>query len=319
MKKDVKNWTVAVLGAGTMGLRIAQLFAMNQYEVKLYNRTVSKLPNAMRMIENNLNTMCKLGQLDPAQIPQILGRIHGSGDLRATVEDADLVIESVAEEVELKKTIFAQLDEYCAPDTILASDTSTMDIYDFVDISHPERLIIMHFFNPAYIMPLVELVRGPRTSDETVAAARALLTSAGKTVVVLNKVIPGFILNRITFAVLREATYIVEQGVTTPEEIDAAIVSTFGPRYAFEGPFGLSDFGGLDVIEQLCTLLFPVLSSSTEPPRSLHALTAAGKLGTKTGDGFYPYQDPAQAYAARDAKIVKMIQAIRQVNQEENG
>lgn len=313
---DVTKWEIAVLGAGTMGQCIAQLFAMNGHQVHLYNRTPANLEKALKQIESNLYTLVDMGEIKKEQIKQTLNNIHGGSDLQAAVGTADYVIENVAEQEEVKKSIFAQIDYFCRPDVIFASDTSTMNIYEFIQISHPERLIISHFFNPAHVMPLVELVRGPETSDETVEAVKALMTSVGKKAAVLNKAVPGFILNRITMAVFREASYIAENGWASPEDIDKAITSTFGPRYAFEGPFALSDFAGIDVYERLGCLLPPVLNSSLECPAALKKMVSQGKLGVKSGEGFYSYADPEMDRRRRDTHILKMLQAIRRVDQE---
>ncbi len=313
-KASIKDFEIAVLGAGTMGLCVAQFFAMNGHKVNLYNRTYANLEKALVQIKNNLQTLVSINQIDEQSIPSIMANIHGSSDLKAAVEHADFIIENVAEKEEIKKQIFAQIDEICDEDVIFSSDTSTMNIYDFLEISHPERLIITHFFNPAYVMPLVEIVRGPQTSDDTVAVAKELLESCGKKTAVINKAIPGFILNRITLAVFREASYIAGNGWATPEDIDKAIVSTFGPRYTFEGPFALSDFAGLDIYERLATLLPPVLCSDKECPSILREKTEKGLLGVKSGEGFYKYEDIANAHKNRDTKIMKMIQAIDAVN-----
>ncbi len=312
--EHVKEWRVAVLGAGTMGQCIAQFFAMKGHEVSLYNRTPENLEKAYVRIKNNLNTLLEMGQIEAEEIDRAISHIHGSSDLKASVQGADLVIENLAEKKEVKQQIFSQLDAYCGSDVILSSDTSTMNIFEFLEISHPERLIITHFFNPAHVMPLVEVVRGPDTSDEVTARVKEFFEASGKTVAVLNKAIPGFILNRITLAVFREAAYIASQGWTTPEEIDKAVVSTFGPRYAFEGPFALSDFAGIDVYERLGTLLPPVLCSDTECPEILKKMTSEGKLGVKSGEGFYQYRDELKARRNRDTRIMKMLQAIRSVN-----
>lgn len=313
-KTNVKEWEVSVLGAGTMGLCIAQLFAMHGHKVNLYNRTPANLEKALVQIQNNLQTLLSMGQIEESLITKTMENIHGSSDLKSSVSTADFVIENLAEKQELKESIFSQLDEYCAEDVILSSDTSTMNIYEFVQISHPERLVITHFFNPAYVMPLVELVRGPETSDEVVAVVKEFLEYNEKSVAVLNKAIPGFILNRITMAVFREASYIAGQGFATPEDIDKAITATFGPRYTFEGPFALSDFAGLDVYERLGTLLPPVLCSDTECPSILKDKIKEGKMGVKSGEGFYQYTDAAAAHHKRDEKIMRMIQAIKDVN-----
>lgn len=314
--EHVKEWKIAVLGAGTMGQCIAQFFAMNGHLVSLYNRTPANLEKALVQIKNNLGTLVQLGQIPSEAVDHTMESIYGTSDLKEAVAEADIVIENLAEREDVKKMIFSQLDEYCGSDTILSSDTSTMNIFEFLEISHPERLIITHFFNPAHVMPLVEVVRGPETSDQVTLAVKELLEGDGKTVAVLNKAIPGFILNRITLAVFREASYIAENGWASPEDIDKAVVSTFGPRYTFEGPFGLSDFAGVDVYERLATLLPPVLCSDTECPQMVKDMVAAGKLGVKSGEGFYRYRDEAKARRDRDTRIVKTIQAVRRVNEE---
>ncbi len=316
-KTNVKDWEIAVLGAGTMGLCIAQLFALHGHRVTLYNRTPANLEKALIQIQNNLETLKSMGQIDDSLISSTMSNIRKTSDLKDSVAGADFVIENLAENQDLKKKIFSLLDEYCEEDVIFSSDTSTMNIYEFVEVSHPERLVIAHFFNPAYVMPLVELVRGPETSDEVVASVKELLEANEKSVAVLNKAIPGFILNRITMAVFREASYIAGQGFASPEDIDKAITATFGPRYTFEGPFALSDFAGLDVYERLGTLLPPVLCSDTKCPSILTEKVKNNKLGVKTGEGFYRYDDAANAHHRRDEKIIRMIQAIKAVNEEE--
>lgn len=316
-RQDVREWKIAVIGAGTMGLCIAQLFAMHGHEVNLYNRTPANLDKAMLRIQDNLKTLKALGQTTVEENKQIFSRIHGSSDLKASLQDVDMLIENIAEQVEIKRQIFAQFDEFCDSDVIFASDTSTMNIYEFLEVSHPERLIITHFFNPAYVMPLTEVVRGPHTSDETVKVVRSLLESAGKTVAVLKKVVPGFILNRITTTILRECCYLVEQGVADFEDIDNALVSIYGSRFAFEGPFRLGDFVGLDIYARLDTLLPPVLCNSTECSPILTKMVEEGRLGLKTGgNGFYKYDNPSEAHRIRDEKYIKMLSAIKKVNEE---
>lgn len=316
-KQNVKDWKIAVVGAGTMGLCLAQLFAMYGHEVSLYNRTAENLKKAMTRILDNLAVLKELGEITEEERMEIYSRIYPYGDLKGAVQNADLVIENVAEQVEVKQQIFSQLDEYCPGDTIFASDTSTMNIYEFLKVSNPKRLIIAHFFNPAYVMPLSEVVRGPETSDETVAAMKEFLTSVGKQVAVLNKVVPGFIMNRVTTAILRECCYLVEQGVAGIEDIDRALEAIYGARFAFEGPFRLGDFVGLDIYARLDTLLPPVLCNSTECSKVLMDMVEAGKLGLKTrGNGFYSYEDPVKAQKIRDRKYIKMFRAIREVNRE---
>lgn len=315
-KTNVKDWQIAVIGAGTMGLSIVQLFATHGYQVNLYNRTAANLEKAMRQIDSNLRTMAKLDEVCEDKIPEIFSNIHATGDLREAVANADLIIENVAEIEEVKKKIFEDIDRYCREDAILASDTSTMDVFKFVRIRRMDKLCIAHFFLPAYVIPLIELVRGPETSDETVAQVKALLESVGKDVAVLNKVIPGFIVNRVTLAIFREVNHIAAQGIASPEDIDKALISVYGPRYAFEGPFGLCDFAGADIYKRLSEELFPVLCDSHECPQIIADRVRDGDLGVKSGKGFYQHSDTTGAASRRNARIIKTLQAIRKVNSD---
>ncbi len=304
-------WNVAIVGAGTMGLSIAQFFAMKGHKTSLYNRTPENLDRAILDIKNNLNTLLELNAITKEEIETTLNNLEAFTDLQSAVKDADLVIESVSENVELKKNIFKSLDEYCRKDTVLASDTSSLNIYEFLEVSNPERVLITHFFNPAYVMPLVEIVRGPETSDEVVKRVYDMLKESGKSPAVLNKAVPGFIVNRLSVAIAREAIYMVEQGWTTPEDIDAAITSTFGPRYPFEGHFELFDHIGLDVGSAVINLMMPHLCSTTEPFKILDEKVKAGELGIKSGKGFKEYDDVDKVRSERDKKIIKVLEFVK--------
>lgn len=314
--KDPKNFAIALVGAGTMGMGIATHFAIYGHKVSLFDAFPAALEKAQKQIPDNLKSMQNLNAITAEQAEKALANLSYHADLKEAVEGADLVIESVPENAELKKDIFDQLSQLCGPDTILSSNTSSLNVYEFVQVKDPSRLVITHFFVPAYVMPLVEIVRGPETSDETVNAVYDLMKSAGKNPAVINKVIPGFIMNRLTFAIFREAAYMVGQGWCRPEDVDAAVVSTHGPRYAFEGPFGLVDFAGVDTYEKISEYLLPELCRDPEVPKVLKDLFDKGQMGVKSGEGFYTYSDGTKARADRDKKIVKMIQAIGGVNQE---
>lgn len=314
--KDPKNFAIALVGAGTMGMGIATHFAIYGHKVSLFDAFPEALEKAQKQIPDNLKSMQNLNAITAEQAEKALANLSYHADLKEAVKGANLVIESVPENAELKKDIFDQLSQLCGPDTILSSNTSSLNVYEFVQVKDPSRLVITHFFVPAYVMPLVEIVRGPETSDETVNAVYDLMKSAGKNPAVINKVIPGFIMNRLTFAIFREAAYMVGQGWCRPEDVDAAVVSTHGPRYAFEGPFGLVDFAGVDTYEKISEYLLPELCRDPEVPKVLKDLFDKGQMGVKSGEGFYTYSDGTKARADRDKKIVKMIQAIGGVNQE---
>lgn len=310
-----EDFIIGVIGSGTMGLGVATHFAMRGHQVHLFTRAEETLRKAQKQIGENLISMRDLGVIDTETAEAAGQRVSYYTDMKAAVSDADMVIENVLENVDVKKSTFVQLDAYCRKDAILASNTSSLNIYEFLEVSNRNRLVITHFFVPAYVMPLVEIVRGPETSDETVAAVKELMSSTGKNPAVVDKVIPGFIMNRLTFAIFREAAYMVSQGWCRPEDVDAAVVSTHGPRYAFEGPFGLVDFAGVDTYEKIAEYLLPELCSDGAVPPVLKSLYDQGKLGVKTGEGFYTYEDNVQARSRRDEKIVRMIQAIGTVNQ----
>lgn len=316
---DIQKMTIASLGAGTMGRSVAQLFAMHGHEVWLYNRTPENLEKALDLIHHNLHENVALDMIQEEEIPQVMSRIHGTSDLKEAVMHADFISESVAENRDVKIATFQVIDEYAKEDCIITSNTSTMNIFEFIKVKHMDRLAIVHFFNPAFVMPLVEVVRGEQTSDRTVAEIKALLANSGKKTAVLNKAIPGFILNRVTLAVFREVTYIAGMGYASPEDIDTAIVSTFGPRYAFEGPFGLVDFAGSELYKRLAELLFPEISDTKVPPQLIQDMIDQGKLGVRSGQGFYHYDHPETAGGKREVKITRMIQAIEKVNQELGG
>ena len=314
MKANVQDWKIAVVGAGTMGRSIAQFFSMNGHQVNLYNRSQKTMEDALNQIKNDYNTVVSMEMYKAENVPGALANLHPTYDLAEAVKDADMVIEVVAEDPAVKREMFAKLDKLVAPDTVLATNTSSINIYEVVDVSHPERVLITHFFTPAYVMPLMEMPRGPQTSDEIANKVEELVRSHGKKVAKLSKPCPGFILNRMTFALVREAAYMVEQGWTTPQDIDEAIVSTFGVRYTFEGPFKLGDFCGIDIFAHLLDLLSPTFSNATSAPKLLLDMIEAGNTGLKgpTGNGFYEHTDPVADRRERDAKIMKSIKFVNE-------
>ena len=314
MNENVKEWKIAVVGAGTMGRSIAQFFSMNGHKVNLYNRSKKTMDEALEQIKNDYKTLVSMEMYREEDVPGALANLHPTHDLEEAVKDVDMVVEVVAEDPAVKKEMFAKLDKLVRPDTVLATNTSSLNIYESEEVSHPERVLITHFFTPAYVMPLKELPRGPQTSPEVAAKVEELVRMHGKRVAKLNVPCPGFILNRMTFALVREAAYMVEQGWTTPEDIDEAIVSTFGVRYTFEGPFLLGDFCGIDIFAHLMDLLCPTFSNATEAPKLLRDMVAAGDTGLKgpTGNGFYKHKDAVADRRERDAKIMKSIKFVNE-------
>lgn len=284
---DIRH--ITVLGAGTMGAAITQFWAAKGFQVSLYSRTGKTLEKALSMIGSNPSMLSGLG-VDSGDRPDIiLGRIRTFTDIEEASADADWIIESVAEKPEIKKQVMELADRAAPKYAYLTSDTSALNIFDFLETNRADRVLITHFFNPASLMPLVEMVPGPETSETAVANLKAFLEENGKQPIVLKECIPGFIANRLTLALAREAFYLAGKGYASIEDIDRVITSTFGPRYVFEGIFDLYDHIGLDVGSAVAKDLLPQLCSCTEVPELLREKAEAGELGVKTGKGLKDY------------------------------
>src|SRR5919202_1413333 len=245
-----------------------------------------------------------------------LGGVCRATELEAAVARADLVVESTPEDRALKRALFARLDRTCPPDVILATNTSGLPITRIAEgLAHPERVIGTHYLNPPHLMPPVELIPGERTAPETVETVRATLAAMGKAPVIVRREVPGFLWNRIQFALAREAFWLIEQGVATMEEIDLVMEKGLGRRWAIRGPLASLDLGGIDTMAKVAEYLLPELSAATEPPRFLNELIAAGRYGAKTGAGFYDWPEgELRATLARRDEL--LLAALRQDREE---
>ena len=277
--------TVAVLGAGTMGHGIAHVCALAGYATRMYDVDEVSLSAGADRVRTNLSKGVELGKVDPAARDAALDRLSTTTDLAAAVADASLVVEAAPERLELKRSLLGAAAAAAPAGAILASNTSSLSISAIAeDLPEPERVAGMHFFNPVHIMALVEIVRGDRTSDDTVAAIRALAETIGKTPIVVTDS-PGFASSRLGIAFGLEAIRMVEEGVATPEDIDTAM--TLGYRHPM-GPLRLTDLVGLDVRLDIARYLHSELESDRfSPPALLERMVAEGKLGKKSGEGFY--------------------------------
>ncbi len=303
--------SVAVLGAGIMGSGIAQIFAQSGYEVWLYSRTEETLQNAVKKIEHNQETLIANNALSPETAREALRRISTTTDLVEAVDGVDLVNENLPEQLELKQEVFENLGEISLPETLLTTDTSGLSITEIAErTSHPGRVAGMHWWNPPHIVPLVEIVRGESTTDQTVKTLYTLLEKLGKKPVVVKKDVPGFIGNRIQSAIFREILYLLENEVAEPEDID--VVMKYGPgfRYSAIGPVQTMDLAGLDTVVFVSDYLFKELDRSTKPNRLLKKLVKEGKLGAKTGSGLYEYTEEGLARIIRE-RDKKFIQVLR--------
>ena len=279
---------LAVVGAGSMGAQIAQQAALGGIDVVLQDQEPAQLHKAQESNRGHLMRRVEKGKLSREDVEAALGRVRVTTDLRTAVEHSQYVIEAVFEDLEVKRFVFRELDAAAPPGAILASNSSTIGISKLADVtSRPERCLNMHFFFPVLVMDLVEIVRGPQTSDEAVDRAVELAREMGRTPVVLNKEIDGFIVNRILHAATQEAYRLLDAGVASFEDIDVAVEK--GLNWPL-GPFRLGDLSGLDVTYNARLHMYRTTGDERyRPSPQLEAKVKAGKLGRKTGEGWYRY------------------------------
>lgn len=277
---------IGVLGTGTMGAGIIQVLAQSGYEVVLRARRQTSVDKGMATVEKNLERLVGKGKLTAEEKAEVMGRIQGSTDIQI-VADADLIIEAATEEMESKKALFAELDQLCKPGTILATNTSSLSITEIASSTNrPDKIIGMHFFNPVPAMKLVEIIKGLTTSDETRETILDLTRKLGKTPVDVEEA-PGFVVNRVLIPMINEGIGILADGVAKAEDIDQAMM--LGANHPM-GPLALGDLVGLDVCLAIMEVLHAEFGDDKYRPHPLlKKMVRAGKLGRKSGEGFYNY------------------------------
>ena len=301
---------IAVVGAGLMGTSIGLDWARAGHPVAIYDADPGRARSAPERAREIGAILVRGGVLAADDLEAAAARLRPTPDLADAVRQADYVAEAIVEDLPIKQALYAELDALCRPEAVLASNTSSLMPSALAEPTrHPERVLVVHYFNPAHLIPVVEVVLGPRTSPATVETATALLRRAGKTPAVLRKEVPGFIANRLQSALLREALQLVEDGVTSKEDLDAVVSLGFGRRLAAFGPFAIADMAGLDVWQAIVAYLSPRLSDADEPSILLAERAARGDLGLKTGRGFYdwPPEEARAALARRDAELLRHL------------
>lgn len=300
---------IAVFGAGTMGSGLAQVFALAGYEVAMYSRRAETLERAMTMVETGLGTLAEYGRITQEEAGATKARIFPTQNLAEAASEAQFALETIAEDKQAKSELYRELNQLLPAESVLASNTSSLNIFDLVPESRQEHTIIAHFFTPAYIIPLVEVVPGPKTDPETVAFTIRLMEACGKSPVVMKKFGPGFIVNRIQRAIGETAMDMIEEGLVEPQDIDRAIKLSLGIRLPIVGVVQTFDFQGLD-------MLLAYQKNVGKVYRFVEERVERGELGAKTSRGIYDYQGRSEAEIVRkrDLLYLQMLDHLTRIN-----
>ena len=302
---------VAVLGLGTMGHGIALSYARAGCQVVGFDSREDARQSLPARVRQVLRDFVDFELVRADEVEPILARISVLDDESLAVRDAEFVVEAISENLAEKQTLFERIESVVAPDTILASNSSTFPISQSgARLRRPERAVVTHWFNPPHIVPTVEVVPSSQTNEQTIAATIDLLRRAGKLAIRINQELPGFLVNRVQIAVMREVWDLLDRGVASAEDIDAAIRGSMGFRLAALGPLQIHDFGGLDIQTLVFRNLAPEIRSDTEIPATVQKLVDAGKLGFKTGAGFYEYPNPDQTRSDRDRRYLQLLRLL---------
>jgi 3-hydroxybutyryl-CoA dehydrogenase len=285
---------LAVLGAGLMGVGIACHFARHGHAVCLYDTDPGRIGDIPGVATAILRELEECGQFDPAQRAAVLARLSGATAL-GELANATLLIEAIPERLPLKHALYAELETLIADDAIIASNTSGLPPDQLAQgMRHPERLLIAHFWHPPHFIPLVEVVPGSATLPHLAGEVSDFFTACALEAVVLNRAAPGFVGNRLQFALLREALHIVHSGIASPEVVDRVMRASLGRRYAMVGPLEAADMTGLATVQDICQHLLPELASGSEMMTLVADKVAQGDTGARSGQGFYRWDEARQ-------------------------
>ena len=299
-----------IVGAGTMGYGLAIQFARHGAAVTVVDHRQSNLDEARERVDESLAFLDSEGML-AADADAVVDRIDYSLDLAAAAEGIDFALETVSEDIDVKAEVFGTLAE-ATEDPVLASNTSGLQITEIADTvpDAADRVVGCHWWNPPYVMPLVEVIRGEETSDETVERTTATVEAVERDPIVVKRDVPGFVWNRIQFAVLREATHIVEEGIASVEDVERAVRDGYALRTSVVGPFETADISGLDLFGDIAAELYPHLSNADEPGPQFDERVEDGRTGVAAGEGFRAYDESlSEVVRRRDETVAAVVRA----------
>lgn len=309
---EQENKKVVVVGAGVMGHGIAQVFAQGGFRVSMVDTTQEALDRGLSLMKSSLDTMAEEGFLEEP-IDTILERVSCTTSLKEGARDSDIAIEAVFEDVEAKKEVFKQLDTLCPPRALLASNTSFLNIFEIVETSRPDKVLITHWYAPPQLIPLVDVTGGPRTDQANLESVVQILRKIGKRPVLMNKFIAGYAVNRIQHALNREVNFLLDNDYITPAQLDEAVTVGLAFRMMVVGAVARYDFGGINM-------------KTRHPPgfeevpldyeyKKLQELVDKGHLGVKTGRGFFDYKGKSEQelYHERDSRLLEMARTLRRL------
>ncbi|MFD1472683.1 3-hydroxyacyl-CoA dehydrogenase family protein [Companilactobacillus mishanensis] len=304
--EDVK--IIGNIGAGTMGHATAMQFAIAGYPVHMIDQNDAALQHGLDLIKADLKTLHEANYLTDEEVKQVLERISTFTSYKEGLKDADFIIESIVENLKIKQTVWTEVEVYVSDETILATNTSGLSPTEIQSVlKNKDRFLVAHFWNPAHLMPLVEIVPGKETSDSTIKLTYQLMKKIGKHPAALKKESLGFVGNRIQLAVIREALHIVEEGIADPQTVDDIVKYSLGRRWSILGPIMSADLGGLDVFNNISSYLLKDLDNDTEANKTLSENAKNGNLGMKTGKGYYDWDKEKTNYivSERDKALLE--------------
>lgn len=292
----MQNNSICVLGAGLMGVGIATHFARFGHDIWLYDTDSSRIAEINLIASAIVDELIATEQFALNEKASVMNRLHGTTSLQ-DIAACGLLIEAIPERLELKHALYAQLEELIAPEAVIASNTSGLPPDALAEkLAHPERLLIAHFWNPPHFIPLVEIVPGTAAKAEYLHELQQLLLSMQLEAVVLDRAAPGFVGNRLQFALLREALHIVKSGIASAEVVDQVMRASLGRRYAMVGPLEAADMTGLSTVQDICRHLLPELATGSDMMSLVADKVANGDTGLRSGQGFYRWDDSRKEY-----------------------